>query len=82
VINQGPQIQKFFHPAEVHSHHERRFVEPEMTTEAAPKGQLMYLGLAVLVLLSGLCTIFAAGDGGTSLAGACPGAMAGGDDAR
>ena len=30
-----------------------------MTTEAAPKGQLMYLGLAVLVLLSGLCTIFA-----------------------
>jgi hypothetical protein len=35
------------------------FVEPEMTTEAAPKGQLMYLGLAVLVLLSGLCTIFA-----------------------
>jgi Protein of unknown function (DUF3592) len=37
----------------------RGFVEPEMTTEAAPKGQLMYLGLAVLVLFSGLCTIFA-----------------------
>ena len=33
---------------------------PEMTTETAAKGQLMWLGLIVLVALSGLCTIFAA----------------------
>ncbi|HXY07711.1 MAG TPA: DUF3592 domain-containing protein [Terriglobales bacterium] len=31
-----------------------------MTTETAAKGQLMWLGLIVLVALSGLCTIFAA----------------------
>jgi hypothetical protein len=37
----------------------RSFVEPEMTTEAVPKGQWMYVGLAVLVVFSGLCTIFA-----------------------
>ena len=30
-----------------------------MTTEAVPKGQWMYVGLAVLVVFSGLCTIFA-----------------------
>jgi hypothetical protein len=35
------------------------FAEPEMTTEMGPIGRLMYLGLIVLVLLSGLCTIFA-----------------------
>ena len=29
-----------------------------MTTEMGPKGQLMWLGLMVLVALSGLCTIF------------------------
>jgi hypothetical protein len=34
-------------------------VGPEMTTETAPKRQLMWLGLMVLVTLSGLCTIFA-----------------------
>jgi hypothetical protein len=31
------------------------FVGPEMTTGTAPKGQLMWLGLTVLVALSGLC---------------------------
>jgi|SRR5580658_10173283 hypothetical protein len=30
-----------------------------MTTETAPKGQLIWLGLMVLVAFSGLCTIFA-----------------------
>jgi hypothetical protein len=30
-----------------------------MTTETAPKGQLLWLGLTVLVALAGLCTIFA-----------------------
>jgi hypothetical protein len=30
-----------------------------MKTETAPKGQLMWLGLMVLVAFSGLCTIFA-----------------------
>ncbi len=30
-----------------------------MTTETAPKSQLIWLGLMVLVALSGLCTIFA-----------------------
>jgi hypothetical protein len=33
-------------------------VGPEMTTGTAPERQLMWLGLAVLVLFSGLCTIF------------------------
>jgi hypothetical protein len=32
---------------------------PEMTTGMTPKGQLMWLGLTVLVVFSGLCTIFA-----------------------
>jgi Protein of unknown function (DUF3592) len=31
---------------------------PEMTTGMGPKGQLMWLGLMVLVAFSGLCTIF------------------------
>jgi hypothetical protein len=35
------------------------FVGSEMTTETAPKGQLMWLGLMVLLVLFGLCTIFA-----------------------
>jgi len=35
------------------------FVGPEMTTGTTPKGQLMWLGLSVLVALSGLCTLFA-----------------------
>jgi hypothetical protein len=35
------------------------FVRPEMTTGTAPKGQLIWLGLTVLVALSGLCTVFA-----------------------
>jgi Protein of unknown function (DUF3592) len=34
------------------------FVGPEMTTGTAPKGQLVWGGLTVLVALSGLCTIF------------------------
>jgi Protein of unknown function (DUF3592) len=33
-------------------------VGPEMTTGTTPKGQLMWLGLMVLVAFSGLCTIF------------------------
>jgi hypothetical protein len=37
----------------------RGFVGPEITTESAPKGQLLRLGLIVLLALSGLCTIFA-----------------------
>jgi hypothetical protein len=32
----------------------------EMTTQSAPKGQLIWLGLMVLVAFSGLCTIFVA----------------------
>jgi len=35
------------------------FVESVMPTEMAPKRQLMWLTLTALVLLSGLCTIFA-----------------------
>jgi Protein of unknown function (DUF3592) len=34
------------------------FGGPEMTTDTAQKGPLMWLGLIVLVALSGLCTIF------------------------
>jgi hypothetical protein len=37
----------------------RGFVRPDMTTGTAPKGQLRWSGLAVLVVFSGLCTIFA-----------------------
>ncbi len=51
VINQGRQIQKFGTRLKCTATMNGGFVEPEMTTEAAPKGQLMYLGLAMLVLL-------------------------------
>ena len=44
--------------AEIHMYHGWRFRGAEMTTETAPKGQLMWSGLTVLVAFSGLCTIF------------------------
>jgi hypothetical protein len=34
------------------------FVGPEMKMETAQKGQLAWVGLAVLVAFAGLCTIF------------------------
>jgi hypothetical protein len=37
----------------------RGLAKPEMTMETPPKGQWMRVGLGVLVLFSGLCTIFA-----------------------
>jgi hypothetical protein len=37
---------------------ECRFVGPEMTAETAPKGPLLWAGLVVLVVFSGVCTIF------------------------
>ena len=35
------------------------FAGSEMPTETAPKGQLLWLGLVVLVVLLGLCSVFA-----------------------
>jgi len=56
------------------------FAGPEMTTGTVQKGPLMWLGLMVLVVFSGLCTIFASMV--TAAAGTRPGAMARGDGAR
>lgn len=42
----------------MHRYREGRFRGAKMTTRTTPKGPLVWLGLNVLVLLSGLCTIF------------------------
>jgi hypothetical protein len=53
------------------------FSELKMMTEKSPIAQMMWLGLAMLVFFSGLCTIFAA-----VVARACAGKLAGGDSTR
>jgi uncharacterized protein DUF3592 len=39
-------------------YHESNFLRSEMPTETAPKGHFIWLGLTVLVVLLGLCTVF------------------------
>jgi hypothetical protein len=58
VINRRLQIQKFCTGRKWTFTINEGFEGPEMTTEMGPKGKLMWLVLAVLVLFSGLCTIF------------------------
>ncbi len=59
VINRRRQIQKFCTGLKCTCSMNTGFVGPEMTTGTVQKGPLMWLGLMVLVVLFGLCTIFA-----------------------
>jgi hypothetical protein len=59
VINRRRQIQKFSAGLKCTCTGNESFVGREMTTGTTPKGQLMWLGLSVLVALLGLCTLFA-----------------------
>jgi hypothetical protein len=59
VINRRRQIQKFCAGRNWTFTMNEDFAGSKMTTGTVQKGPLMWLGLAVLVVLFGLCTIFA-----------------------
>ena len=59
MINRGRQIQKFRTALKCACTMNEGFAGPKMTTGTVQKGRLIWLGLMVLVVLLGLCTIFA-----------------------